>query len=78
MLVKADPIEESFWQRLKTFCSVALVFVFLFAAAGFLIAWGWIFPAYLMWQGGWWAMLGLGLWIFNTFAGKLIGKILHD
>ena len=27
---------------------------------------------FLMWQGGWWAMLGLGLWIIFRGIGKLL------
>jgi len=27
---------------------------------------------FLMWQGGWWAMLGLGLWIVFQGVGKLL------
>lgn len=27
---------------------------------------------FLMWQGGWWAMLGLGLWVVFQGVGKLI------
>jgi hypothetical protein len=27
---------------------------------------------FLIWQGGWWAMLGLGLWIIFQSIGKLL------
>lgn len=75
MLVRAEPT-VSRKQKLKDFFSVALLITLLIGGAVLLATIAWGIPIYLMWQGGWWAMLGLGLWMFFTLLGKLTDKLL--
>ena len=73
MLVKANPV-VSRMQKLKDFFSGAFLMTLLITGALLLAAIAIGLPVYLMWQGGWWAMIGLGLWVVFTFLGKLVDR----
>ena len=76
LLVKADPIVETRWAKFKHLLSVAFLMGMLLLGAGLLMAIAWGLPIFLMWQGGWWAMLGLGFWMLFSMTGKMLDKMI--
>ena len=81
MLMKDDCSKSSLtaaalWASTKSWSSLILLFALLLIGGLLLAGIAWGLPIFLMWQGGWTAMLGLALWMFFFFLGKMIEKVL--